>query len=84
MESIAQLEAERRAMRQQNEAQRQRLAGKYGNEFLALIDSDPGTKVTVTNTVQTLVFQDEERNTISQDRCLLVGKLIEVRFKLLH
>lgn len=64
-ECIAELEAELRAMRRQNEAPRQRIAYKYGQEFLALIDGDPNTKVTVTDIVQRLVFQDEEGNTIS-------------------
>ncbi len=42
---IAQLEAELQAVRRQTEAQRQRLAQKYGREFLVLID-DPNTKAT--------------------------------------
>ena len=37
---IAQLEAEVRALRKRDQMQRQRLAQKYGREFLALIDSD--------------------------------------------
>ncbi|KJH69778.1 hypothetical protein [Aliterella atlantica] len=81
---IAQLEAELRAMRRQHEAQRQRITYKFGREFLALIDGDPGTKVTITDIVQKLVFEDEEGNTISETDASLVGKLIQVRFKSLH
>lgn len=81
---IAQLEAELRAIRWQTEAQRQRLADKYGQEFLTLIDGSPDAKVTVTDIVQRLVFQDEEGNTISETDSSLVGKLIQVRFKSLH
>jgi hypothetical protein len=44
---------------------KQRITYKYGQEFLALIDRDPDTRVTVTDIVQKLVFQDEEGNTIS-------------------
>ena len=51
---IAQLEAELQAVQQQTKAQRQRLAQKYGREFLVLID-DPNTKATVTDIVQKLV-----------------------------
>lgn len=64
---IAQLEAELRAMRRQNEAQRQRIAYKYGQEFLALLDGAPNTRVTITDIVQKLVFQDEAGNTILPD-----------------
>ena len=77
---IAQLEAELQAMRQQSLAQRQRLAQKYGREFLALID-DPNTKATVTDIVQKLVFQDEDGNVVSETDGSLVGKIIKVRFK---
>ena len=81
---IAQLEAELRAMRRQNEAQRQRIAYKYGQEFLALIDGSPNARVTVTDIVQRLVFQDEEGNVISETDASLVGKIIQVRFKSLN
>lgn len=81
---IAQLEAELRAVRQQAKAQRQRIASKYGHEFLALIDGGSNTRVTVTDIVQKLVFQDEEGNTISETDGSLVGKIIEVRFKSLY
>lgn len=80
-ERIAQLEAELQAMRRQTEAQRQRIAYTFGNEFLALIDGDPNSRVTVTNIVQKLVFQDEEGITISETDASLVGKVIQVRFK---
>lgn len=83
-ERIAQLEAELRAMRRQTEAQRQRIAYKYGHEFLALIDGSPNARVTVTDIVQRLVFQDEEGNTVSETDASLVGKVIQVRFKSLH
>lgn len=62
---ITQLETELRATRKQAQAQRQRIAQKCGYEFLVLIDH-PNTKVTVTDIVQKLVFQDEEGNTISE------------------
>ncbi len=78
---ITQLEAELQAVRRQT--QRQRLAQKYGREFLELID-DPNTKATVTDIVQKLVFQDEEGNVISETDASLVGKVIQVRFKSLH
>lgn len=81
---IAELEAELRAMRRQTEAQRQRIAYKYGDEFLALLDGDPNTRVTVTDVVQKVVFQDEAGNTISETDASLVGKVIQVRFKSLH
>lgn len=81
---IAQLEAELRVVRQQAKAQRQRLADKYGDEFLVLIDGGSKTRVTVTDIVQKLVFQDEEGNTISETDGSLVGKIIEVRFKSLY
>lgn len=77
---IAQLEAELRTVRWQTEAQRQRIAYKYGQELLALIDGTPDAKVTVTDIVQKLVFQDEEGNTISETDGSLVGKIIKVRF----
>ena len=80
---IAQLETELWAVRQQSLDQRQRLAQKYGREFLVLID-DPNTKATVTDIVQKLVFQDEEGNIISQTDSFLVGKIIQVRFKALY
>ena len=80
---IAQLEAELQAVRQQSLAQRQRLAQKYGREFLALID-DPNTKATVTDIVQKLVFQDEDGNVVSETDGSLVGKIIKVRFKSLN
>ena len=76
---IAQLEAELQAVRQQSLAQRQRLAQKYGREFLVLID-DPNTKATVTDIVQKLVFQDEDGNIVSETDGSLVGKIIQVRF----
>jgi hypothetical protein len=81
---IAQLETELRALRKQAQAQRQRIAQKYGREFLALIDGSPNAKVTVTDIVQRLVFQDEEGNTISETDSSLVGKIIEVRFNSVH
>jgi hypothetical protein len=80
---IAQLETEVRAVRKQAQAQRQRLAQKYGREFLVLID-DPNTKATVTDIVQKLVFQDEEGNPISETDGSLVGKITKVRFNSLH
>ena len=80
---IAQLEAELQAVQQQTKAQRQRLAQKYGREFLVLID-DPNTKATVTDIVRKLVFQNEEGNTISATDRSLVGKVIQVRFKALY
>lgn len=82
-ERIACLEAELWAVRQQAKAQRQRLVQKYGREFLVLID-DPNTKATVTDIVQKHVFQDEEGNVISETNSLLVGKIIQVRFRSLH
>ena len=81
---IAQLETELRTVRWQTEAQRQRIAYKFGQEFLALIDGDPNTKVTITDIVQKLVFQDEQGNTISETDSSLVGKLIQVRCNSLH
>ncbi len=71
-------------MRRRTEAQCQRIAHKYGCKFLALIDEDPNTKVTVTDIVQKLVFQDEEGNVISETDSSLVGKIIEIRFKSLN
>lgn len=44
---IAQLEAELQAMRWQSEAQLQRIAYKFRREFLALIDGDVNTRVTL-------------------------------------
>lgn len=73
---IAELEAEISAMQQHSLAQRHRLVQKYGREFLALIDGDPNTKVTITDIVQKLVFQDEEGNIISETDSSLVGKVI--------
>lgn len=81
---IAELEAELRAIRRQTEAQRQPIAYKFGQEFLALIDGDPNTRVTVTDIVQRLVFQDEEGNIISETDSSLVGKIIQVRFRSLQ
>lgn len=78
---IAELEAELQAMRRQSEAQRQRIAYKFGHEFLSLIDGDLNSRVTVTDIVQKLVFQDEEENTTSETDGLLIGKIIQVRFK---
>lgn len=83
-ERIAQLEAELGAIRRQNEAQRQRIAYTFGREFLALIDGDSKARVTVTDIVQKLVFEDEEGNTISETDASLVGKVIQVRFKSLY
>ena len=77
---IAQLETELWAVRQQSLAQRQRLANKYVQEILALIDGDANTRVTVTDIVQKLVFQDEEGNVVSETEGSLVGKIIKVRF----
>ncbi len=81
---IAQLELELRAVRKQAQAQRQRIAQKYGQEFLALIDGSSNARVTVTDIVQRLVFQDEEGNVISETDASLVGKVIQVQFKSLH
>lgn len=81
---ITQLEAEVRALWKRDLLQRQRLAEKYGREFLALLDSDHNCKVTVIDIVQKLVFEDEEGNVISETDASLVGKVIQVRFKLLH
>ncbi len=81
---ITQLEAEVRALRKRDLLQRQRLAEKYGREFLALLDSDHNCKVTVIDIVQKLVFEDEESNVISETDTSLVGKVIQVRFKSLH
>lgn len=83
-ERIVWLEAELWAVRQQSAAQRQRLAQKYGQEFLALIDGDPNTRVTVTDIVQKVAVQDEEGNIISETDDSLVGKIIQVRFRSLH
>ena len=41
-------------------------------------------KVTVTNILQKLVFQDEEGNVVSETDASLVNKVIQVRFKLLY
>lgn len=81
---IAQLETEVQALRKRDRMQRQRLAQKYGREFLALLDSDRHFKVTVTDIVQKLVFQDEEGNVISETDASLVGKIINVRFNSVH
>jgi len=81
---ITQLETEVRALRKQAQAQRQRLAEKYGREFLVLLDSDHNCRVVVTDIVQKIVFEDEEGNTVSETDSSLVGKLIEVRFNSLH
>lgn len=81
---IAQLEAELRAVRKQGQAQRQRIAQKYGREFLVLLDSDRNCKVVVTDIVQKIVFQDEEGNIVAETDASLVGKVIQVRFKSLH
>lgn len=80
---IAELEAEIWAMQRYSLAQPWRLAQKYGREFLTLID-DPNTRVTVTDIVQKLVFEDEEGNTIAETDASLVGKVIQVRFRSLH
>ena len=53
---IAQLETEVRALRKRDQMQCQKLAQKYGREFLALIDSDRNFKVFVTDIRQKLVF----------------------------
>ncbi len=81
---IAQLETEVRALRKRDQIQRQRLAHKYGREFLALLDSDRNFKVFVTDIVQKLVFQDEDGSVISETDSSLVGKIIEVRFNSVH
>lgn len=81
---ITQLETEVRALRKQAQAQRQRLANKYGREFLVLLDSDYNCKVTVIDIVQKLVFEDEEGNIVSETDSPLVGKVIEVRFDSPH
>ena len=84
-ERIAQLEAELRAVRRQTEVQRQRIPYKYGGKFLALLDSKVNSKMFVTDLVQKLVFQNEERNVIFETDASLVGKIINVRFNsLLH
>ena len=80
---ITQLETEVWALRKQ--AQRQRIAQKYGREFLTVLDSKVNSKVFVTDIVQKLVFQDEEGNIVSETDASLVGKIINVRFNsLLH
>lgn len=84
-ERIAQLEAKVQALEQKAQAQRQEIAQRYGNEFLALLDGDPSTRVTVvTDIVQRLVFQDEDGKTISETDASLVGKVIQVRFRSLQ
>lgn len=83
-ERIAELEAKVQVLEQKAQAQRQRIVDKYGDEFLALIDGDPNIRATVTDIVQKLVFQDEQGNVISETDASLVGKVIQVRFKLLH
>ena len=77
----AQLEAEVRALRKQAQAQRQRIAQKCGYEFLALINDGFNIRITITDIVQKLVFQDEKGNTIFKTDSTLIGKIIEVRFK---
>lgn len=72
------------ALRKRDQAQRQRLARKYGREFLVLLDSEVNSKVFVTDIVQKLVFQDEDGNIVSQTDSSLVGKIIEVRFNSVH
>ena len=79
---LAQLELEIRAVRKQAQAQRKRIAQKCGYEFLALVDSDRNCKVVVIDIVQKLVFQDKEGNTVSETDSSLVGKIIQVRFRL--
>lgn len=64
---IARLKAKVQALEQKIQAQRQEIAQKYGQEFLASIDGDPNTRVTVTDIVQKVVFQDEDGNIISPD-----------------
>ncbi len=81
---IAQLELELRAVRKQAKTQRQRIAQKYGREFLALLDGDRHCEVFAIDIVQKLVFEDEEGNIVSETDGSLVGKLIEVRFKALY
>ena len=81
---IAQLETEVRALRKWDQMQRQKLAQKYGREFLALIDSDRNFKVFMTDIWQKLVFQDEEGNVILEADSSLVSKIIEVRFNSVH
>lgn len=46
-------------MRRQTEAQLQRIAYKYGKEFLALLDGDPNTRVTAADMMERLVLRDE-------------------------
>ncbi len=65
------------------QAQRKRIAQKCGYEFLALVDSDRNCKVVVIDIVQKLVFQDGEGNIVSETDSSLVGKPIEMSFKLL-
>ncbi len=77
---ITQLETEVRALRNRDRMLRQRLAQRYGREFLVLLDNDHNCKVAVIDIVQKLVFEDEEGNIISETDGSLVGKLIEVRF----
>lgn len=74
-EHIAQLEAKVQTLEQKAQAQRQRIVDTYGDEFLALLDSDLNTRVTVTDIVQRLVFQDEAGNTVSETDASLVGKV---------
>lgn len=83
-ERIARLEAKVQALEQKAQAQRQEIAQRYGNEFLALLDGYPDARVTVTDIVQKLVFQDEEGNIISETDSSLVGKVIQVRFRSLR
>lgn len=60
--------------------QHKRLAQKYGQELLVLLDSDHNCRVFVTDIVQKLVFQDEDGSITSETESSLVGKIIEVRF----
>ena len=71
-------------MRQQAQAQRRRITYKYGQEFLALIDGDPNTRVIITDIVQKLVFRMKRAILCHQTDGSLVGKVIQVRFGLLH
>ncbi|KJH69353.1 hypothetical protein [Aliterella atlantica] len=81
---IAELEAELRAMRRQIEAQRQKIAYTFGQEFLALLDGDPHTRVIITDIVQKLAIEDEQGNTVCETNSSLVGKIIQVRFRSLR
>ncbi len=63
-----------KTVRQQVKRQRLQSVQEYGREFLALLDSAPGTKVTVTDIVQKVVFQDEHGNVVSPDRRFAGGQ----------